>query len=232
MLAVAGAGGGGGGGGCAPCGGNSPDTGGAGGAGGVNGTAAFGAGGITGGSGTSSGTAGGTVGAADGGGGGGGAGGGSSSGDTVTNGSGVNAGNNTDPDYAGNAGAGGAGAIPFGSNALGGNPGLVVIIEQVVIDFDGDGVLNADDVCSGTVIPEPNVPTVKLGVNRWALVDGDGTFDTTAPKGKGPQRSYTISDTGGCSAEQIIDATGAGKGHRKFGASISLMDDWVALINP
>ena len=145
VYAVAGGGGGGGGGGNV----GSNKIGGAGGAGGVNGSSAGGLGGTAGGSGTSSGTAGGDVVSGDGGGGGGdnggtgggaglsdtgggGAGGGSSSGDTFTNGSGVDAGNNADTDYEGSAGAGGAaGSIVNPSTAPGGNPGLVVIIEDV-----------------------------------------------------------------------------------------------------
>ena len=62
--------------------------------------------------------------------------------------------------------------------------------------------------------------------------DGDGVFDTTQPKGKGPQRSYTIQDTAGCSAAQIIAGLGLGKGHTKFGVSINAMDEWVAQVNP
>ena len=40
------------------------------------------------------------------------------------------------------------------------------------------------DLCPDTVIPE-SVPTNNLGVNRWALVDEDLSFDTTAPPGGG-----------------------------------------------
>lgn len=96
-------------------------------------------------------------------------------------------------------------------------------------DADGDGVCGDVDVCAGTVLPE-DVPTGRLGVNRFADTDGDGTFNTTLPGGVGPKRSYTIADTGGCSCEQIIDELGLGKGHRKFGCSISAMDDWIAFL--
>jgi hypothetical protein len=108
------------------------------------------------------------------------------------------------------------------------------------VDGDGDGVCNdravsngpsacvGADACPGTAIPE-GTPTVKLGTNRWALVDGDLEFDTTAPKGKGPGRSYSTADTYGCSCEQIIVSLDLGKGHEKFGCSISAMDGWVAL---
>ena len=98
-------------------------------------------------------------------------------------------------------------------------------------DSDDDGVLDVVDVCADTSIPE-SVPTTRLGVNRFALVDDDGMFYTTPPAGAGPQRSFTIEETAGCSCEQIIDALNLGAGHVKFGCSIGVMDGWVALVNP
>lgn len=96
-------------------------------------------------------------------------------------------------------------------------------------DVDADGVCIEDDLCAGTMLPE-GVPTVKLGTWRWADIDGDGVFDTTESKGKGPKRSYNIENTGGCSCEQIIVALDLGQGHTKFGCSISAMDDWTAIV--
>ncbi len=104
-------------------------------------------------------------------------------------------------------------------------------IQEVDQDADNDGVIDGLDVCSNTVIPE-SLPTRSLGVNRFALFDGDDVFDTTSPKGKGHRRSYTTADTAGCSCTQIIDALGLGNGHTKFGCSISAMDEWVILVNP
>ena len=101
---------------------------------------------------------------------------------------------------------------------------------DVDIDTDEDGVYDDEDECLDTIIPE-SVPTNKLGTNRFALVDEDMIFDTESPKGKGPQASFTIEDTAGCSCEQIIDELGLGKGHTKFGCSISAMDDWVNQVN-
>lgn len=106
-----------------------------------------------------------------------------------------------------------------------------VFISDCVGDEDGDGVLDNVDVCPGTVIPE-SVPTKRLGTNRFALVDGDTTFDTKAPKGKGPRKAYMIEDTAGCSCEQIIEELDLGKGHTKFGCSISAMDEWVEMVTP
>ncbi len=102
--------------------------------------------------------------------------------------------------------------------------GLVLFLAK---DTDQDGVTDDADVCADTIIPE-GVPTVGLGKNRWALVDGDFEFDTTAPNGNGPGRSYSTADTGGCSCEQIIAAQGLGKGHSKFGCSIGAMDGWIS----
>jgi len=100
-------------------------------------------------------------------------------------------------------------------------------------DADGDGVLDYDDFCLGTVIPEEGVPTVQLNPNHWALTDSDSAFDTFIKgKDKGPNRSYIIEDTAGCSCEQIIEAQGLGGGHAKHGCSISAMDDWIELVTP
>ena len=90
---------------------------------------------------------------------------------------------------------------------------------------------NDDDACPGTVIPE-SVPTLRLGTNRWALVDDDGIFDTKPPIGGGPGFSFTLGDTAGCSCEQIIAVQGLGVGHSKFGCSAGEMEEWVELVNP
>lgn len=111
-----------------------------------------------------------------------------------------------------------------------GGSGFWQMVSIELGDSDGDGVLDAEDVCPDTVIPE-SVPTVRLGVNRFALTDGDGVFDTTAPKGNGPNRSYTTEQTGGCSCAQIIAELGLGNGHTKFGCSIGAMDNWVDLVS-
>lgn len=97
-------------------------------------------------------------------------------------------------------------------------------------DADGDGVANGDDLCAETELPE-QVPTISLGVNRFALVDDDSIFDTTPPQGRGPQASFTIEDTAGCSCEQIIAQLGLGAGHTKYGCSIGVMERWVDLVD-
>ena len=103
------------------------------------------------------------------------------------------------------------------------------VVVGLFTDEDEDGIEDQIDVCPGTVIPE-SIPTKELGTNRFALVDGDGVFDTRAPKGKGPKASFDISATAGCSCEQIIEAQELGKGHRKFGCSVGEMEEWVELM--
>jgi predicted extracellular nuclease len=103
------------------------------------------------------------------------------------------------------------------------------IVVGLLVDTDEDGVWDGVDMCSATVIPE-SVPTDELKFNRFALVDGDGIFDTSS-NGKGPDVSFDIFDTVGCSCEQIIEAQGLGKGQRKYGCSRSVMEAWVEYAN-
>ncbi len=98
------------------------------------------------------------------------------------------------------------------------------VIVGLVFDSDDDGVPDGDDACPATAIPEGGVPSIELRGKRWALVDGDGMFDTAVDA----KETYTVVETGGCSCEQIIDRTGAGLGHRKFGCSNSLIKEWIA----
>ena len=103
------------------------------------------------------------------------------------------------------------------------------VVIFVAADEDADGVPNDADMCPATMLPE-GIPSERLGVNRFADTDGDGIFDTTSSKGKGPKDSYDLGDTAGCSCEQIIEAQGLGNGHLKFGCSIGAMKNWVSLM--
>lgn len=104
-------------------------------------------------------------------------------------------------------------------------------------DADNDGVCDSADLCSGT---GTDVLTVSLGTNRWIW---DGNKWVTGPipgKGKGPQLSYTIDQTHGCSCTQILDWLHANypalygnmEGQYKFGCSISIMNDFISLTKP
>jgi predicted extracellular nuclease len=104
-----------------------------------------------------------------------------------------------------------------------------VIVAGILLDADEDGVWDGIDQCPGTVIPE-SVPTLELGVNRFALTDGDGIFDTVDPRGNGPRAGFSIHDTAGCSCEQIIEVQELGDGHSKYGCSLGEMEEWVELV--
>jgi len=98
-------------------------------------------------------------------------------------------------------------------------------------DEDQDSVPDALDVCAETRIPE-SVPLIRLGKNHYALMDGDGIFDTNVPPGGGVGADFTIEDTAGCSCEQIIDALHLGQGLENFGCSPGVMRTWVDLVAP
>ncbi len=105
-------------------------------------------------------------------------------------------------------------------------------------DTDGDGVCASADFCPVTVADSSStVPTSSLGVNRW-MWDGSSWKTGQIPgKGKGPQLSYTIDQTHGCSCKQILDWLHANYpdqygnmgGQYKFGCSISIMQDFIKL---
>ncbi|MGI9610006.1 MAG: M4 family metallopeptidase, partial [Acidimicrobiia bacterium] len=61
-------------------------------------------------------------------------------------------------------------------------------------DADCDGIVDTQDYCPGTVIPEATVPVRRLRGSRTALVDGDGEFDSW---GAYPPPGFTLEDTAG-----------------------------------
>ncbi|MFH1443993.1 MAG: hypothetical protein ABIG34_01215 [Candidatus Peregrinibacteria bacterium] len=68
-------------------------------------------------------------------------------------------------------------------------------------DDDGDGIANSQDFCPGTYLPE-SVPTEFMLFNRYALTSTTGIFR------EGPRKrvsSFSLTDTRGCSCEQLID---------------------------
>jgi len=96
-------------------------------------------------------------------------------------------------------------------------------------DYDYDGVCDEVDFCLGTYIPE-DVPIHGLAPNHFALLDNDPVFDTFIPGG-GPERIFTIWDTGGCSCEQILYALGGRFGQYRNGCSYGTMKKWVRFVN-
>jgi hypothetical protein len=93
-------------------------------------------------------------------------------------------------------------------------------------DDDNDTVLDDDDLCPSTAIPD-GAPSRRLGKNRWTFVGNDGANFTQASPQAGSVFQFTTGDTGGCSCEQIVAATGTGKDHLRKGCSTSVMLNWV-----
>ncbi len=95
------------------------------------------------------------------------------------------------------------------------------------LDSDNDGIPYSEDLCPGTIPDSPE----RLGINRW-IWNGDG-WETKSPKGEGPQKTFTMEDTQGCSCAQILNIMGGKmRGHWKFGCSISVMEDFIASLQP
>lgn len=54
-----------------------------------------------------------------------------------------------------------------------------------------------------------------MGINRYALIDEDRTFDTNTAQNA--VTGYTLSYMGGCNATRVADALGLGKSHYEKG---------------
>jgi hypothetical protein len=87
------------------------------------------------------------------------------------------------------------------------------------LDADDDGVVDAFDVCADTVLPD--APATKK--NRYSA-NAAGEFVDDGGRASG----YTLGDTFGCSAAQIIDEAGLGKGLARYGLTDSALEEWVA----
>jgi hypothetical protein len=71
-------------------------------------------------------------------------------------------------------------------------------------DDDNDGVLDVNDFCPNTIIPELDLK--RLIVNRYAEIDGDKIFETRSGIFKPITNSkYTLNSTRGCSCIQLLD---------------------------
>lgn len=92
-------------------------------------------------------------------------------------------------------------------------------------DDDNDAVVDGNDRCPATLIPDPLIPTTGvLKSNRYALVNGDLVFDGGAPTAP----EFTTLMTGGCNATQIADALGLGRSHYESGITRSVLEAWIA----
>ncbi|MDP6561797.1 MAG: thrombospondin type 3 repeat-containing protein, partial [Candidatus Peribacteraceae bacterium] len=77
-------------------------------------------------------------------------------------------------------------------------------------DEDGDGITNSSDLCPNTYVPEA-VPTESMRFKRYALTKDSHIF-RIGPRKKVAE--FTLSDTKGCSCEQLIDVAEGKKSYR------------------
>lgn len=90
-------------------------------------------------------------------------------------------------------------------------------------DADADGVDDTRDLCAGTVLPDT--------FSRVQKANRLGADDAGAVRyGDGTDSGYTLTDTGGCSALQIIDRAGLGNGHTRYGLSTGALLAWVSRV--
>lgn len=97
-------------------------------------------------------------------------------------------------------------------------------------DIDEDGILNVDDKCSETVLPE-SIPFKRLLKNRYSDIDADGVFETMTD-GDIIDSGYSLADTYGCSCEQILEhKPGKNMGEKFFGCTESTIETWIDQAN-
>lgn len=96
-----------------------------------------------------------------------------------------------------------------------------VLIDTSPLDADGDGVVDARDICADTTF---SAAPADLKPNHYWSSSADGFVDPTGSV------AYSLADTAGCSAEQIIAEAGLGKGHQKSGLSIGELRKWIASV--
>lgn len=91
---------------------------------------------------------------------------------------------------------------------------------ETTADADGDGVPDVLDRCAATTFSAG--PGLKPN-HVWAT-SAEGFVD------RHETVLFTLADTDGCSAEQIIADAGLGKGHAKHGIPLGAIRDWIAAL--
>lgn len=72
------------------------------------------------------------------------------------------------------------------------------------LDLDNDTVIDMNDMCPNTQLPE-SITGDDLKKKHYADVDGDAIFETKDKRHQVVDSEYTLTDTRGCSCEQILD---------------------------
>lgn len=99
-------------------------------------------------------------------------------------------------------------------------------------DDDNDGVLDRIDLCDNTVLPENQFR--RLGVNRFADIDGDYIFETRENMLRPISNSkYSLNYTKGCSCSQILKLKpGKDLGELMFGCTEGTIKNYDKYVKP
>jgi len=98
-------------------------------------------------------------------------------------------------------------------------------IEILPVDNDGDGVYDHEDLCPGTTLPENLMRN--LLPSHYSDVDGDHVFELGSNKGVSDSE-YSLTDTYGCSCQQILDKKpGKNLGEKFFGCTKHTINIWI-----
>ena len=95
-------------------------------------------------------------------------------------------------------------------------------------DDDNDGVLDVDDACHYSILPEPAL-TKQLLPEHYADIDGDGIFETVQPNNKGIiDATLTLASARGCSCAEILEIKpGVDSGEIQHGCTQGTMDIFI-----
>lgn len=95
-------------------------------------------------------------------------------------------------------------------------------------DDDNDGVLDVNDRCQFSILPE-KIPMVKLLPNHYADIDGDGYFESVDKKTKSIIEDWiSFDETYGCSCKEILDVKpGQDEGEIEHGCTKDTMNTWI-----
>lgn len=99
------------------------------------------------------------------------------------------------------------------------------------LDSDNDGVIDSEDLCENTILPE-EVPLRRLLMFRFANIDEDRIFETRNRRRNIIDSIFSIKDTHGCSCEQILDFRERPSFlERWFGCSRFTINNFIGEIN-
>lgn len=109
------------------------------------------------------------------------------------------------------------------------DPNRAGLVADESRDLDADGVVDTDDLCANTIMPE-KAPSLGLTTQRHVMLDDSGMFSTRAADGEIGHGTFSIGDTAGCSCAQLIESMGLGDSHTRFGCTAFALQEWISTL--